>query len=30
MGRGFAVVGGVAAAVAEAIRHMDPSREVPS
>ena len=29
MGRGFAVVGGVAAAVKEAIGHMDPSREVP-
>ena len=28
MGRGFAVVGGVAAAVAEAIRHIDPEREV--
>ena len=30
MGRGFAVVGGVAAAVKEAIGHMDPSREVPT
>ncbi len=29
MGRGFAVGGGVAAAVVEAIRHMDPGREVP-
>ncbi|SFP89844.1 Iron only hydrogenase large subunit, C-terminal domain, partial [Oscillibacter sp. PC13] len=28
MGRGFAVVGGVAAAVAEAISHMEPGREV--
>ena len=28
MGRGFAVVGGVAEAVAEAIRHIDPNREV--
>lgn len=28
MGRGFAVVGGVAAAVAEAIHHIDPDREV--
>ena len=28
MGRGFAVVGGVAAAVAEAIGHIDPDREV--
>ena len=29
MGRGFAVGGGVAAAVVEAIRHIDPDREVP-
>ena len=29
MGRGFAVGGGVAAAVVEAIQHMDPDREVP-
>lgn len=28
MGRGFAVVGGVAAAVAEAIKHIEPDREV--
>ena len=28
-GRGFAVGGGVAAAVVEAVRHIDPSREVP-
>ena len=28
MGRGFAVGGGVAAAVVEAIRHIDPDREV--
>ncbi|MDD4715017.1 MAG: 4Fe-4S dicluster domain-containing protein [Oscillospiraceae bacterium] len=28
MGRGFAVVGGVAAAVKEAIRHIEPDREV--
>ena len=28
MGRGFAVGGGVAAAVVEAIKHMDPDREV--
>ena len=28
MGRGFAVGGGVAAAVVEAIKHIDPSREV--
>ena len=28
LGRGFAVVGGVAAAVAETISHLDPSREV--
>jgi [FeFe] hydrogenase (group B1/B3) len=30
MGRGFAVTGGVAAAVKEAISHIDPSREVPT
>ena len=29
LGRGFAVGGGVAAAVVEAIRHIDPEREVP-
>ena len=29
MGRGFAVGGGVAAAVVEAIQHIDPDREVP-
>ncbi len=29
MGRGFAVGGGVAAAVVEAIKHIDPTREVP-
>ena len=29
MGRGFAVGGGVAAAVVEAIKHIDPDREVP-
>ncbi len=29
MGRGFAVGGGVAAAVVEAIKHIDPSREIP-
>ena len=30
MGRGFAVTGGVAAAVKEAISHIDPAREVPT
>ena len=29
MGRGFAVGGGVAAAVVEAISHIDPDRQVP-
>ena len=29
MGRGFAVGGGVAAAVVDAIKHLDPDREVP-